>query len=170
MSIKNIMFFLIGIYLTNKILEFVLKKSEKIREKSERRISMPALNSLSLYSYQDFKKVVKEYLIENYFEIIDEENELILITKDKKEYLVYCKQVKEFTDKVDKEDFYIFISELKSRNIKNGIVLTNGELEENIKFKINYGIKEIDIEYLEGNEFVKKLRKLKEEKLYKGGV
>ena len=168
MSIKNIMIFLIGVYILNKILEFILKKSEKVREKSERKISMPALNSLSLYSYEDFKKLAKEYLTEDDFEIINNENELIVASKDEKEYLIYCKQVKEYTDKVDKEDFYIFISELNIRNIKNGIILTNGDLENKIKNKIDYGIKELEIEYLEGNEFVKNLRRIKEQKLYKG--
>ncbi|MGL4451659.1 MAG: hypothetical protein ACRCTZ_10755 [Sarcina sp.] len=168
MDIKKIIIFLIIIYLINKILEFILKKSEKVKEQSKRKITMPALNLLSLYSYDDFKKLVKYYLEEHEFEIKDEDGEFIYALNDTSEYLIYCKQVKEYTDKVTKEDFYIFISELNSKYLTQGIILSNGDLEGDIKLKIEQGIRERDIKYVEGNEFVKKLRKIKEQKLYKG--
>lgn len=169
-DIKKLIIFLVVMYVANKILGFFLKRSEKIKQASKRKITMPALNSLSLYSYEDFKKVAQEYLINIGFDILDEENELMIAKKNNEEYLIFCKQVKEYTDKVNKEDFYIFVSELNLNRIQQGVILTNGQIEENIKMKIGTDIKGIELEYIEGNDLVKKLRRLKEEKLYKGEV
>ncbi|MGL5067176.1 MAG: hypothetical protein ACRC6T_05005 [Sarcina sp.] len=168
MNLKKLIIFLLCVYIINKILEFILKKSEKVKEKSKRKITMPALNALSIYSYEDFKNLGKDYLKTCDYKIIDEEGELILTKKDDEDYLVYCKQVKEYTDKLSNEDFYIFISEVKSRNIKKAIILTNGQLESNIKIKIDSGLRDIEMEYLESSNFVKELRIMKEAGLYKG--
>ena len=170
MDIKKLVIFLLGVYIINKILEFILKKSEKVKEISKRKITMPAINSLSIYSYKDFKHLMKEYLKHGNYEIIDEEDELIQVRKANQEYLVYCKQMKEYTNKLEKEEFYIFISDMKTRGIDNGIILTNGMLVDNIKIIINSGLKDMEIEYLESNDFIKELRKMKEQKLYKGEV
>lgn len=162
MTFKTIIILLCIVFVLNKFLNLFLKRSIKVREKAKKKISMPALNSLSIYTDQEFKDLINEYLIFNKYELLGEKENVIVSSKNGEEELIYFKQLKDFSDDFNKEDLYIFIVEMKLKNIKKGLILTNGKINDDIKNEIIELGEELRINYLDNSKFIKEIRELKE--------
>ena len=170
MNFKNIIYLFIFSILITKVLNIFLKRSLKIKEKSKRKIGMPVLNSLSLYSYDEFRDLIQEYLLINNYEIVSQNDEFILTVKNQKEILFYYKQAKEYSDDMDKQSLISFIYEMNKRNVDNGIILTNGKIDKAARNELDFSSHKFKIQYIEGQDFIKEIRKVKERILFEGDV
>lgn len=170
MSFKNIIYLFVFSILVSKILNIFLKRSLKIREKSKRKIGMPVLNTVSLYTYDEFKDLIKEYLLINNYEVISQTDEFILTVKNQKEILFYYKQAKEYSDDMDKQSLISFVYEMSKKNVDSGVILTNGKIDKAAKNELDFSLHNFKIEYIEGENFIKEIRKVKERILFEGDV
>lgn len=162
MTFKMIIILLFIVFILNKFLNLFLKRSIKVKEKAKKKISMPALNSLSVYSDDEFGNLIKDYLIFNNYELLNEKDNKIIVSKENEEKLIYYRQLKQFNDELSREDLYIFIADMRIKDIKNGVILTNGKINDAIKNEIKEVSEQFTIDYLDNSEFIKAIRELKE--------
>lgn len=168
MSITTILLVLLILFISNKVADYFFGKSQIKKENSKLKIIMPGVNTLCLYSFNDFREKIKEYLLEEFEGLSEVEEEFFIAQSQGEKILFYIRQVKEFSESVDIEDFYILIAEAKIMNINKAILITNGKASKKTKSILLEKSDKFDLGCLEGNELVKKLSHIKREKVLKG--
>ncbi|MGL4740885.1 MAG: hypothetical protein ACRC41_08775, partial [Sarcina sp.] len=145
----------------NKILDIIVKRTDRNKEKNKKKQMIPVMNVLAAYSDEEFKEFILEYLDSSEYVVKQEFNRYIYTEKNKIETLIYIKHSKEYSEKINLEDIGLVVDKMLTAGIENSYILTSGYVETEVnKLLANEKIN-LNINILEGNSLSKKIRELR---------
>ncbi|WP_297437675.1 restriction endonuclease [uncultured Clostridium sp.] len=173
MSLKVIIVVILILFISSKILNYLVRKSEIEKKKSEKqnRLKIPMLNTLGLYSAKEFKEVVKKYLKQKKYLIIEDKGDYIIIESEENILsIVQINKFEIFSDKVIRENVYMLVSNMNNENVKKGIIISNGSIAGDTISMVRRGVSDFDISIIDGITFVRELKVIREKLLLGGKI
>ena len=173
MSLKVIIVVILILFISSKILNYLVRKSEIEKQKSEKknRLKIPTLNTLGLYSSKEFREVIKKYLEQKKYMIIEDKDDYIIIENEESiQSIVQINKFEIFSDKVIRENIYMLVSNMNNEKVKKGIIISNGSIAVDTISMVRKGVADFDITIIDGITLVRELKIIRERLLLGGKV
>lgn len=155
MTFNNIILLLLMLILADKVLNRVLKNTEKIKSKK--------INNFNLYSNEDFHMLVKRYINSlGYSNLVEKQKGEMMVYNNEGVALIGYRQVEKLDEDISKDEIMNFVASMNLKSASKGYFLTNGNISKGIKDMLKATSNErFQITFVDGADLLVEFNKIK---------
>lgn len=162
MTFNNILLLLLILILADKVLNRVLKNTEKTKLKK--------INNFNLYSSDEFHKLVKKYINSlGYSNLVEKQKGEMMVYNNDGVALVGYRQVEKLDEEIAKDEIMNFVANMNLKSASKGYFLTNGTIPKKIKEILKENCNEqFQVVFIDGANLLVEFNKIKLQQLKEG--